>query len=73
MSPIAVTLTRPVPAEHLEAAVDEELSEFDRTFQAVGNSPLSAFERAILKTYLGIKLREVTELKNTTEPAPEGG
>lgn len=53
--------------------MDEELSEFDRTFQAVGNSPLSAFERAILKTYLGIKLREVTELKNTTEPAPKGG
>lgn len=44
-----------------EAAVNEELEDFDRWFQALGNAPLVRSEKAIVKTYLWKKLKETRD------------
>ena len=41
---------------NLLAAVTEEISEFDKWFQSLGNQPLVKSETAILKTYFAYKL-----------------
>lgn len=41
----------------LGSAMDPEIRKFDQWFQKQGNEPLVMAERAILKTYLGWKLK----------------
>ena len=54
----------------LEAAVDEDIAEFDRYFQqALKNEPLVFSERAILKTYLHWKTHQ--ETTDASDPSSE--
>lgn len=53
----------------LEAAVDEDIVEFDQYFQQVlQNEPLVLSERAILKTYLYWKTHQETKDASQTSP-----
>lgn len=56
MSDINVNLSRKLTNEEAHAAIEDELQEFDRVFGAAGNSPLSTFEKAILRSYLASKI-----------------
>jgi len=40
-----------------EKAADEEIEIFQRWFSSLGESPLTRYERAILKTYIVSRLR----------------
>lgn len=42
--------------ERVEPVVDEDISEFNRFFQGLGNEPLNNFEKSVIKTYLAWKL-----------------
>ena len=41
-----------------QKAIDRELKEFEDWFRSIGNSPLSKFELAILKTYIAAVMLE---------------
>jgi hypothetical protein len=55
--------------QQLKAAVEEELLEFDTEFQSLGNSPVMAYEKAILRTYLLLRL---AKKEDDQAAAPEG-
>jgi hypothetical protein len=62
-------MTIEVQADHysddeLEGAVDEDIANFDKFFQSLGNDPLSLFEKAAIKTYLWYKTHGESSTKD---------
>lgn len=71
MSRIVISLDQDCTRKELEAVVDEELRLWDREFQqASGNLPLTPSEKAILKTYLGMKLLPKLKEEELEAPLP---
>ena len=48
----------------LEEMVDEDIANFDKFFQGLGNDPLSLFEKAAIKTYLHWKTHGESSAKD---------
>jgi DNA-binding ferritin-like protein (Dps family) len=48
----------------LEEMVDEDIANFDKFFQSLGNDPLSSFEKAAIKTYLWYKTHGESSAKD---------
>ena len=55
----------------LEEAVDEDIAEFDKYFQSLGNGPLNGYEKAAIKTYLHFKTH--AEFSPTPPPPTNQG
>ena len=55
MSKVEVTVHS--TGDSLEAAVDDDIREFESWFQGLGNDPLTKAEKSILKTYLWKKTK----------------
>lgn len=51
----------------LEEMVDEDIANFDRFFQDLGNDPLSMFEKAAIKTYLHWKTHGESSARNVNK------
>ena len=69
MSRIVIALGSDCTRKELESVVDEEIRQWDSEFQtASGNLPLTPSEKAIIKTYLGMKL--LPKLKEEEPEAP---
>ncbi len=62
-----IHVTTDAPKEQLEVHVDDEINAFDKWFREnIQDLPLVRSERAILKTYLGYKLKVKDEPAGTT-------
>lgn len=66
----------------LEEMVDEDIANFDKFFQGLGNDPLSMFEKAAIKTYLFYKthgeseaqgINKLKQVLDVAEQAPVHG
>lgn len=55
-SKLEVKVVPEVPRSELESVVNQEIVEFDRFFQGLGNDKIVRSEVAIIKTFLAWKL-----------------
>lgn len=57
----------------LEEMVDEDIANFDKFFQGLGNDPLSMFEKAAIKTYLHWKTHGESAAQQLKQVLDVGG
>ena len=71
---IVILFDQECTPEELEAAVDLEIATWDKEFQAATRGdPLAPSEKAIIKTYLGMRLLPKLKKEGEAPPMPDLG